>query len=188
MSLEDGAVLGVALGSSEAGGYVTSQREISTWLNELAFCPIDADPEAPADEWSGDRGCGVQYLSQQGVFRLATAAGISIDESLGLAEKLQSVQALLQTGDPRARRIWETIGGYVGYAVAHYADFYELRHVLILGRVTSGEGGNVILEEARKVLRREFPEVAERAALHLPDEKTRRIGQAVAAASLPILK
>jgi predicted NBD/HSP70 family sugar kinase len=188
MSLEDGAVLGVALGSSEAGGYVTSKREITTWLNELAFCPIDADPDAPADEWSGDRGCGVQYLSQQGVFRLAPAADIPIDESLGLAEKLKSIQALLQAGNPRAQCLWETIGSYVGYAVAHYSDFYELRHVLILGRVTSGDGGNIILEQAQRVLKSEFPEAAEKASLHLPDEETRRVGQAVAAASLPALR
>lgn len=188
MSLEDGAVLGVALGSSEAGGYVTPRSEITTWLNELAFCPIDADPEAPVDEWSGDRGCGVQYLSQQGVFRLAHAAGIPVDESLSLAEKLKSIQALLEAGDPRAKRIWETIGCYIGYAVAHYADFYELRHVLLLGRVTSGDGGPIILKEARNILRTDFPELAEKIALHLPDEHTRRIGQAVAAASLPVIK
>lgn len=187
MSLSDGAVLGIALGSSEAGGYVTPGGEITTWLNELAFCPIDYDPDAPADEWSGDQGCGVQYFSQQAVFRLAPEAGIALDDSLGLAEKLKSAQELLQSGDERAKRIWETIGVYTGYGVAHYDDFYELRHVLILGRVTSGDGGGIILDQAREVLRREFPDLAERVSLHLPDESSRRIGQAVAAASLPVI-
>ena len=102
MSLNDSAVLGIALGSSEAGGYVTPNGEITTWLNELAFCPVDYDPNGAVDEWSGDRGCGAQYFSQQAVFRLAPAAGIEIDESLGLAEKLKSVQDLLQAGDERA--------------------------------------------------------------------------------------
>jgi predicted NBD/HSP70 family sugar kinase len=187
MSLKDHAVLGMALGSSEAGGYVTANGEITTWLNELAFTPVDYDPEAPADEWSGDRGVGAQYFSQQAVFRLLPAAGIESPSELGAAEKLKAVQDLLHAGDDRGRRIFETIGIYVGYGVAHYADFYDLRHVLVLGRVTSGEGGTIILDRARQVLRTEFPELAARLALHLPDESSRRIGQAVAAASLPEL-
>ena len=185
MTLNDTAVLGMALGSSEAGGYVTPRGEITTWLNELAFCPVDYDPDAPIDEWSGDRGCGVQYFSQQAVFRLATVAGTEIDESLGLAEKLKSVQGKLESGDERAAKIWETIGVYTGYGIAHYAGFYDLKHVLILGRVTSGSGGGIILETAGKVLETEFPELAQKIDLHLPDESSRRVGQAVAAASLP---
>jgi predicted NBD/HSP70 family sugar kinase len=183
MSLQDNSVLGVALGSSEAGGYVTKSGEITTWLNELAFCPVDYHPEAPVDEWSGDSGVGAQYFSQQAVFRLAPAAGIKLNEALGPAEKLKSVQELLHSGDARAKPVFETIGDYVGYGVAHYADFYELRHVLILGRVTSGEGGNIILNRAQAVLKKEFPGLG--IALHLPDESSRRVGQAVAAASLP---
>lgn len=188
MSLNDNAVLGIALGSSQAGGYVTESGEITTWLNELAFCPVDFDPEAPVDEWSGDRGCGVQYFSQQAVFRLAPVARIKLDESLGLAEKLRSVQGLLDAGDNRARLIFETIGSYVGYGIGHYADFYKLRHVLVLGRVTSGEGGTIILSRAQEVLKKEFPELANQITLHLPDESSRRVGQAVAAASLPAIK
>lgn len=188
MSLQDNAVLGIALGSSQAGGYVTETGEITTWLNELAFAPVDYRPEAPADEWSGDRGCGVQYFSQQAVFRLAAAAGLPLDSSLGPAEKLKSVQEKLAGGDETARGIFETIGVYVGYGIAHYADFYKLRHVLILGRVTSGEGGNLILSQAQKVLHTEFPELAEKIRVRLPDEATRRVGQAVAAASLPASK
>jgi predicted NBD/HSP70 family sugar kinase len=185
LSLRDASVLGMALGSSEAGGYVTPTGELTTWLNELAFCPVDLDPQAPVDEWSGDRGVGANYFSQQAVFRLAPLAGITLDAHLGPAEKLKSVQELLHRGDERARLIFETIGCYVGYGVAHYADFYELRHVLILGRVTSGEGGTLILECAREVLCKEFPELARKITLHLPDESSRRVGQAVAAASLP---
>jgi predicted NBD/HSP70 family sugar kinase len=138
------------------------------------------------DEWSGDQGVGANYFSQQAVFRLAPLAGITLDARLGPAEKLKSVQELLHRGDERARLIFETIGCYVGYGVAHYADFYELRHVLILGRVTSGEGGNIILARAQEVLKKEFPALAAKVALHLPDESTRRVGQAVAAASLPL--
>jgi len=187
MSLQDNAVLGIALGSSEAGGYVTESGELTTWLNELAFCPVDYDPEAPVDEWSGDPGCGAQYFSQQAVFRLAPQAGIPLDAGLGPAQKLKVVQQMADSGDDRARRIFETLGCYVGYGIAHYADFYVLRNVLILGRVTSGEGGTMILNRAQEVLRTEFPALAERINLRLPDEATRRVGQAVAAASLPAL-
>ncbi|MEN6356000.1 MAG: ROK family protein [Armatimonadota bacterium] len=187
MSLKDDSVLGVAMGSSEAGGYVTPAGEITSWLNEVAFIPIDYGDDAPVDEWSGDLGCGALYFSQQAVFRLAKEAGIGIDDSLGLAEKLKSVQNLLNANDERAIKIWESIGVFTGYGVAHYAMFYELKHVLILGRVTSFEGGNIILAQAKKVLETEFPELAKKIELHLPDEKIRRIGQAVAAASLPVI-
>ncbi len=127
----------------------------------------------------------MQYFSQQAVFRLAPAAGIPVDESLGLADRLKSVQRLLEAGDERARQVWEAIGVYIGYGVAHYADFYDLRHVLVLGRVTSGLGGGIILAKAREVLETEDPALAARLQLHLPDESSRRVGQAVAAASLP---
>jgi predicted NBD/HSP70 family sugar kinase len=187
MSLQDNAVLGIALGSSEAGGYVTENGELTTWLNELAFCPVDYDPEAPIDEWSGDRGCGALYFSQQAVFRLAAEAGIKLDVRLGPAQQLKLVQEMAQSGEARARQIFGTIGCYVGYGIAHYADFYVLRNVLILGRVTSGEGGNIILNRAQEVLQKEFPALAQKIRLRLPDEATRRVGQAVAAASLPAL-
>jgi len=185
MSLQDNAVLGIALGSSEAGGYVGETGELTTWLNELAFCPVDYAPDAPVDEWSGDPGCGAQYFSQQAVFRLAGEAGINLDARLGPAQQLRFVQELADSGEERAKRIFETIGCYVGYGIAHYADFYVLRNVLILGRVTSGEGGNIVLNRAQEVLRKEFPELAQKTRVRLPDEATRRVGQAVAAASLP---
>jgi len=187
MSLNDGSVLGVAMGSSEAAGYVNAEGNITGWLNELAFVPIDYNPYAPADEWSEDIGCGVQYLTQQAVFRLAPTVGIELDESDTLAGKLKSVQNLLEAGDANARKIWDTIGVYTGYAVAHYADFYDIRHMLILGRVTSGIGGGIILDKAKEVLAVEFPELSAKMGIQLPDEKTRRVGQAVAAASLPVV-
>jgi len=187
MTLGDNAVLGIALGSSEAGGYVTPEGNITGWLNELAFAPVDVSPTAPVDEWAGDRGCGVQYFSQVAVIRLAPMAGIALKETLKPAEKLKAIQDLLAAGDDRARLIFETIGCYLGYGIAHYADFYDVRHALILGRVTSGEGGSILIEKARAVLREEFPTLQERIVLHLPDESSRRVGQAVAAASLPAI-
>jgi predicted NBD/HSP70 family sugar kinase len=187
MSLNANRVLGIALGSSQAGGYVNAKGNITGWLNELAFVPVDLNPEAPVDEWSGDAGCGVQYFSQQAVFRLGQAAGIDLGETLQAVDKLKTVQELLHTGDERARLIFDTIGSYLGYGILHYADYYDIAHVLILGRVTSGEAGPIILEKAQEVLKAESPALAGRLSLHLPDEQSRRVGQAVAAASLPVI-
>jgi predicted NBD/HSP70 family sugar kinase len=185
MALEDNGVLGLALGSSQAAGYVAMDGSITGWLNELAFAPIDYGPAAPVDEWSGDRGCGALYLSQQCVFRLALKAGIELPQDVTNAQKLQFAQEKLEAGHEGAGLIWETMGTYLGYAIAHYADFYELKHVLILGRCTSGGGGTVILARANEVLCAEFPSLAASIQLHLPDEKIRRVGQSIAAASLP---
>lgn len=185
MSLGENAVLGIAMGSSEAGGYVTPGGKITDWLNELAFVPIDYNPRAPRDEWSGDRGCGAQYLSQQCVFRLAAEVGITLPEKATKAERLRYVQSRLESGDGGARKIWETMGVYLGYAIAYYAHFYRFRHVLVLGRCTSGAGGEILTAGARRVLETEFPALFRSIALHLPDERSRRVGQAIAAASLP---
>ena len=152
---------------------------------ELAFAPVDYCEEAMEDEWSGDYGCGVKYFSQDGVIKLAPYAGIELDESLSPAEKLKVVQGLMKDGDERAAAIYDTIGAYFGYAIAYYAEFYDIKHVLIMGRVTSGEGGVILLERAQEVLDVEFPELAKKIQLHIPDEKSRRVGQSVAAASLP---
>ncbi len=188
MDLDDGGVLGIAMGTSEAGGYVDLAGNITGWLNELAFAPCDFSRDAMVDEWSGDYGCGVKYFSQDAVIKLAPAAGIELDESLSPAEKLKVVQKLMAEGDERAAKIYDTIGVYFGYTIAYYALFYDIKHVLIMGRVTSGEGGVILLDRAQKVLDVEFPELSEQIKLHIPDENSRRVGQSVAAASLPELK
>lgn len=188
MDLNDNAVLGIAMGTSEAGGYVDPHGNITGWLNELAFVPVDFCKDAMVDEWSGDYGCGVKYFSQDGVIKLAPYAGIELEETLSPAEKLKVVQGLMEQGDQRAADIYDTIGAYFGYAIAFYTEFYEIKHVLIMGRVTSGEGGTILLNRAQEVLDKEFPELAAKIQLHIPDESSRRVGQSVAAASLPKLK
>ncbi|HBR32144.1 MAG TPA: transcriptional regulator [Clostridiales bacterium] len=185
MELNDVDVLGVAMGTSEAGGYVDNQGNITGWLNELAFVPVDYNKDAMVDEWSGDYGCGVKYFSQDGVIKLAPAAGIKLDEDASPAEKLKVVQRLMSEGDERAAKIYETIGVYFGYAIAFYAEFYKIKHVLIMGRVTSGEGGVILIKKAQEVLDVEFPELSKHIKLNIPDEASRRVGQSVAAASLP---
>jgi predicted NBD/HSP70 family sugar kinase len=186
LSLGQTGMLGIAMGSSEAVGFMDKRGSIPGWLNELAFAPVDYNPLAAVDEWSGDSGVGALYFSQQAVNKLLPAAKIKLPKAMGLPERLVEVQKLMAAGDERAARIYETIGVYLGYTIAHYADFYDYSHMLVLGRVSTGGGGDIILAKARQVLAREFPEI--RIEMHVPDERTRRVGQAVAAASLPWVK
>ena len=179
MSLGDTNILGIAMGTSEAGGYVDGDGNVKGWLNELAFVPCDGQAEAAADEWSGDIGCGVKYFSQDAVIKLAPKLGIDLDESLPPGERLAIVQKT-----PGVEKIFETIGAYLGHTLAYYSTFYDMKHVLLMGRVVSGAGGDIMLDVAKKVLKDEYPELAH-INLQLPDEKSRRVGQSVAAASLP---
>lgn len=188
MSLGKPGMFGIAMGSSEAVGYLNMRGSITGWLNELAFAPVNLNPDADADEWSGDVGVGALHFSQQAVNRLAPAAGFSFPEDMGLPERLKQVQAKADSGDAAAARIFQTIGVYLGYSLPWYRLFYEFDDVLILGRVTSGRGGEIILDTARDVLSREFPDIAAGVSIHVPDEESRRVGQAVAAASLPALR
>lgn len=188
MELNDSNVLGIAMGTSEAGGYVDGSSCVTGWLNELAFVPVDMNPDASVDEWSGDVGCGVKYFSQDAVIRLAEVNGIVFPEGLTLAQKLKYVQDLHKEGDARTPAIYTTIGTYFGYQLGFYTRFYDIKHVLVMGRVSSGEGGKLIMKAAQEVLDTEYPEFAAKVTLHLPDESSRRVGQSVAAASLPISK
>lgn len=185
LSLNRHAMLGVAMGSSEAAGYLDPAGRLRGYLNELAFVPVDFQTEAAMDDWSGDTGVGSQYFSQQAVNRLAIRAGFDFPKSMPLPERLITVQDNANSGDPNAQRVFETLGVYLGYSLPYYADYYRYHHVLILGRVMSGTGGEIILREARRVLDTVFPAFTERTALTMPDEAARRVGQAVAAASLP---
>ena len=188
MSLGENNILGIAMGTSEAVGYVDENGNVTGWLNELAFAPVDANPEAMADEWSGDIGCGVKYFSQDGVIKLAPRAGIELAEGDAPAQKLKAVQALMEAGDSRAEAVYRSIGVYLGHTLAFYHSFYGLKYVLLLGRVMSGKGGDIILDTCKAVLAEEYPEVADKIVPTLPDEKARRVGQSVAAASLPELR
>jgi len=186
MSLNASGILGIAMGTSEAGGYVSPEGGITGWLNELAFAPVDARQGVAPDEWSGDFGCGVKYFSQDGVIRLSPNAGITLSEALTPAQKLSEVQKLADEGHVPALAVFDTIGCYLGHTLPYYARFYDIRHVLLLGRVTSGKGGERLVSRCRDVLSEEYPELG--FDLVLPDEKSRRVGQSVAAASLPEIK
>ncbi|MFH1498639.1 MAG: ROK family protein [Verrucomicrobiota bacterium] len=188
MALGDNAVLGISMGTSMAGGYVTPGGGITPWLNELAFAPVDYAEDAPADEWSGDIGCGVQYFSTQAVARLALAAGFQFPDGMPTARRVLAVQSCMATGDDRAAAVYATIGVMLGYAVAHYADFYQIRHVLLYGGALAGAGGRLVLDRARETLALEFGDEFAGLTISMPGDADRRHGQAVAAASLPRLR
>ena len=180
-------VLGIAMGTSEAGGYIDENGNITGFLNELAFVPVDYNASAPIDEWSGDYGCGSSYFSQDAVIRLAPKVGIRLSDNLSPAEKLKEVQFLVEKDQENAKQIFETIGVYLGYSVAHYAEIYDIKLLQLMGRVMSGAGGDIILDKANETLAAEFPELAQKVTLYMPDEYERRVGQSIAAASLPKL-
>ena len=188
MGLGKGKMMGLAMGTSEAVGYVDAEQNVLGWINELAFAPVDLQTTAMQDEWSLDYGVGCKYFSQDAVIKLCPAAGIELDESLSLAEKLKAVQKLMEADDPRAQAIFETIGAYFGYTVVLYSQFYDLDYIMLMGRVMSGKGGDTILRVTNEILASEYPELAAKCNVTLPDEKMRRVGQAVAAASLPVVK
>lgn len=185
MNLKENNVLGIAMGTSEAAGYVDASGNITGWLNELAFVPIDANPAAAQDEWSGDVGCGAKYFSQDSIIRLAHAAGIPLPENTTPAGKLSAVQKLMEKNDQAAVDVYASLGVYLGHTLPLYHALYGFHHILLLGRVMSGSGGNLILETAQRVLSEEYPAVAPLIKVSLPDETSRRVGQAIAAAALP---
>lgn len=185
MGLEATAVMGVAMGTSEAAGYVDRKGNVLGWFNELAFAPVDLNENAMMDEWSYDIGVGCKYFSQDAVIKLAPAAGIALDEALTPAEKLLAVQQLMEQDDPRAVKIFESIGCYLAHTMDLYSRFYDIEHMIVLGRVMSGKGGDTILKECNRIMAEEYPQLFRKMVVMLPDEKTRRVGQSVAAASLP---
>lgn len=187
MDLKDNCVLGIAMGTSEAVGYINDKGLLNGWLSEVAFVPVDFEKSAMADEWSGDYGCGVKYFSQDGIIKLACNAGYKFKDGASPAEKLKEVQKLMEEGSDIARQIYDDIGVYLGYAIPYYSEFYKIKHLLLLGRVTSGEGGSIIMQRAQQVLREEFPEYAD-INITMPDESNKRVGQSIAAASLPQIK
>ncbi len=185
MGLEKGNLMGIAMGTSEAVGYVDGDQNVLGWINELAFAPVDLQENAMQDEWSTDYGVGCKYFSQDAVIKLAPWAGIEIPAELSLAEKLKFVQGLMEADDPRAIAVFETIGAYLAYTVVLYSQFYDIAYMMLLGRVMSGKGGDTILRVCNEILQQEYPELAAKCTVTLPDEKMRRVGQSVAAASLP---
>lgn len=168
-------VLGLSMGSSLAAGFVDGSGGLTDYISELAFAPVDLQPGAPIDPWSGDSGTGVDYFSAQAVLRYAAAAGIEFEPGLDNGEKTARVNRLFSQGDARAKMVYDTIGICLGYSIPLYRYFYGMDSVLLLGGVTSGKAGAHIAAQARMVLRTEFGDDTE---LFLPDERLRLTGQA----------
>jgi len=187
LDLKDNCVLGIAMGTSEAVGYINEDGNLNGWFSELAFVPVDFNKEAMVDEWSKDFGVGCKYFSQDAVIKLAPRSGINLDKTLSLGEQLKSVQKLMENDDNRAKDVFFDIGVYLGYTIPFYAEFYKIKHLMLLGRVMSGKGGDLILNTAKEVIEKEFPEYAN-INICTPSEYMRRVGQSIAAASLPDIK
>ena len=188
ISMDKKGILGVAMGSSEAVGYVDPKRRMTGRICELAFAPVDFNPAAPKDEWSGDYGVGAMAFSQQAVNWLAIENGFKFPKSMKLPERLKVVQAAMEKGDAKALKVYIQIGRFLAHAIPWYNEFYDYENMMILGRVTSGLGGEVILETAKTMLKDVYPEWAEKIDIFMPDEKARRLGQSVAAAQIPEIK
>ena len=149
ISMKRTGVLGIAMGSSEAAGYVNPKGALTGRISELAFAPVDLNPNAPQDEWSGDAGVGAMYFSQQAVDHHARAFGFKFPKSMKLPERLKVVQEAMEKHDPRALRVYLEIGRHLANSAAWYHEFYDYSNLMILGRVTSGFGGEVVLNTAQ---------------------------------------
>merc|ERR1712130_234512 len=147
-------------------------------------------------------GISHMYLVQRGATKLAAAGGIEgPDEQMyphpamctikheNHAQCLKLIQEAMKdpAKEPQARLIYETVGVYLGYGLAQYREFYTIDHVMILGRVSKGAGGDIMLEKANEVLKTEFPGLPP-IKFHTADDHFKAVGQCIAAAALPEIK
>jgi predicted NBD/HSP70 family sugar kinase len=196
-----GNVMGISMGSSEGGGYANADGNLLGWINELCYIRLDLNPEAPTDPWTkgAHTGTSHMYLGQRGATKLAAMAGVEVPANYiyphpdmctikheDHAQCLKLIQKAM--ADPAqelsVRRLYETVGVYLGYGLAQYCEFYNIDHVMILGRVSKGAGGDLMLETAKRVLQTEFPEYAN-INFHTADDHFKAVGQCIAAAALP---
>lgn len=144
---KEGNVLGIALGTSEAGGYI-NDGYLSGRLNELAFVPFcfyDGD----VDEWSGDSGCGVNFISQHGVRTASKSLGYNFEGTD--TEVAYAVHAEAQN-DENLAKTYDIIGEYLGWALLWYNEFYTLDTVCLAGGVMSGTFSGNIVKRASEIL------------------------------------
>ncbi|CAE8729421.1 unnamed protein product, partial [Polarella glacialis] len=198
-----GYVMGISMGSSEGGGYANADGNLLGWINELCYIRLDLNPEAPTDPWTKGSHTGMShmYLGQRGATKLAAKAGVKVPENNVYphpdmctithdvhAQCLKLIQKAMSKPEeePEVRKLYITVGVYLGYALAQYSEFYKIDHVMILGRVSKGAGGDLMLETAQKVLQEEFPQFAH-IKFHTADDHFKAVGQCIAAAALPTL-
>ena len=202
--IKHGNVMGISMGSSEGGGYADKDGNLLGWINELCYIRLDLNPKAPTDPWTkgSHRGISHMYLGQRGATKLAAKGGVDVPAEYkyphpdmcsikheGHAQCLKLIQKGMEDTEkePKVRQIYETVGVYLGYALGQYCEFYNIEHVMILGRVSKGKGGDLMLDTAKKVLEEEFPE-HKGITFHTADDHFKAVGQCIAAAALPSLK
>jgi len=202
MKLRAGNVMGISMGSSEGGGYANKDGNLMGWINELCYIPCDLNPEAKTDPWNPHSGISHVYLGQRGATKLAEAGGVDLPDEMKPwhpnmntmkhephAKCLKLIQAAMKdpAKAPQTRKIYETVGVYLGYSIALYCEHYAIDHLMIMGRVSSGDGGQIMLDKAKEVIQKEFPQY-QHIQFHTPDEHFKRVGQCIAAAALPPLR
>jgi len=203
--IKAGNIMGISMGSSEGGGYANSDGNLMGWINEMCYIRLDLNPKAPTDPWTKGAHTGIShmYLGQRGATKLAGKGGVKdLKDNMKYPHKdmctirhenhAQCLK-LIQEGmkneetEPQVRKIYETVGVYLGYALGQYCEFYKIDHLMILGRVSKGKGGDLMLDTAKKVLEEEFPELPA-IKFHTADDHFKAVGQCIAAAALPTIK
>merc|ERR1712217_525535 len=199
--IEKGNVMGISMGSSEGGGYANADGNLMGWINELCYIKLDMNPTAPTDPWikGAHRGISHMYLGQRGATKLAGKVVKDLPENYKYphpdmctikhedhAQCLKKIQEAMKdpSQEAKVRQLYETVVVYLGYALAQYSEFYAIDHVMILGRVSKGAGGDLVLDVAKKVLATEFPQYSH-IQFHTADDHFKAVGQCIAAAALP---
>merc|ERR1712054_116846 len=196
--ISKGNVMGISMGSSEGGGYANADGNLMGWINELCYIKLDMNPDAPTDPWTkgAHRGISHMYLGQRGATKNAFKI-CEVPENYKYphpdmctikhedhANCLKLIQQAMKDNPDKTADLYKTCGVYLGYGLAQYCEFYKIDHVMILGRVSKGAGGDLMLAVAKKVLETEFPEFAG-ITFHTADDHFKAVGQCIAAAALP---
>jgi len=187
MLVKKNKLLGMAVGTSVGMGYVDGDGNLTKLAASIWMTKIALNDDAAFDEHDTVRGVGDSYFSQNNVVRLAKQIGVDMADDLYPAEKLLIIQELMEKDDPEVRKIYEHIGCILAHTVPLFSMFYDLENIYLCGRIFSNKGGDLIVSECNRILEEEYPAVNEKTTIWLLDETTRRVGQSIAAASLPKL-
>lgn len=170
-------VLGLSLGTSLAGGFIKGGN-LFNWLNELSKVPLNYSPDARKHYSLDISGAAGEYLSQKGIISLVEEDGIKLSGTL--ANKLKEIQRLAEEGNDIVLSAYHDIGLYLGEALRFFYEFYHFESVLLLGRVMSGRGGEIIKDIANKYLLENGLKID----FISPDEDFIRLGQSYIVSSL----
>lgn len=178
MEFEKNSILGIAMGTSLASGYCFDKNCLNGCINELGKIPIDYSANASMHYLMKIKGAGSEYLSQKGVIRLCRKGGLQFDGPLAL--QLVSIQKEAEKDNPIVIKAYEDMGYYLGSSLALYHKFIQFDSVLLLGRVMSKKGGDILLSKAREFLK----DIGLNIEVFTSDENFRRLGQSYIAASM----